>query len=119
MLLKLQTMHPQSQFWQIQVNQMHNIWQGLREVRPENRLPRWRVQAGAHISEEPGLAPFGVQVGMPPEEGVEGGQLVPARLQLCIHITKEPPDVRPWHNAHCSDYAPLTNADCARCLLSP
>lgn len=61
-------------------------------------------QQRACLSEEPGLAALGVQMGVAAEEGVEGGQLVPARLQLRIHVPKEAPHVRPCsHMSTCSD----------------
>ena len=52
----------------------------------------------AHLSKQPGLAALGVQVGMAAEEWVEGGQLVPPRLQLCIHIPEEATHIRACHH---------------------
>jgi len=56
------------------------------------------VQAETHVTEKPGLAALCIQVGVAAEEGVEGGQLVPPRLQLRINIPKEATHIRTWHH---------------------
>lgn len=47
----------------------------------------------AHLSKQPGLAAFGVEVGMAAEEWVECSHLVPPRLQLRIRVAKEAANV--------------------------
>lgn len=42
-----------------------------------------------HLSKKPWLAALRVKVGMPTEEWIEGGHLIPPRDQLCIGVAEE------------------------------
>ena len=80
--------------------------EALKVVRePEPLIASYGRTAGnrgkqTHVTKEPGLAALGVQMAVAAEEGVEGGQLVPPRLQLRIHIPEEAAHVRPCRASH-------------------